>query len=98
LLLCLVPCTLILFVSFLQAGNNEPLIKAAAGLSLIISILSTAMLLDMVLVALKFFGNPFFQHPFWDGFMIFYGLGNFFLGLLIIMIAVRYPGGISAVA
>jgi len=47
--------------------------------------------------ALKISVQLVFAHPFWEGMMILYGLGNATLGILLMVTAVRYPD-LSSVA
>lgn len=90
-LLCLAPGAFCLFIGILKESRNNSREMIAGGVSAVVSILSCAMLADMALAALKITGTAYFRHPFWEGFIMIYGLGNCVIGVMFILIAVSGP-------
>jgi hypothetical protein len=92
-LLCLAPSAFLFFIGFLLGGQERELLMGAVGISVIVSIISAAMLTDMVFLALKISDQAVFTHPLWEGMIILYGLGTMILGIMVLVIAGRCPSG-----
>jgi hypothetical protein len=90
-LLCLAPCSLLLFISLSSGGERNDVITGAAIVSALVSLVSVAMLLDMALSALNLSAQMMFRHPLGEGMMILYGMGTMITGILFLMVVRRLP-------
>jgi hypothetical protein len=91
-LMLLAPCALLLFIALLQKRIEPVLITGAIGISAVVSLLSVAMLLDMVFVALHLYQQAIFAHPYGEGFLILYGMaGTPAIGVILILAGFRFP-------
>jgi hypothetical protein len=89
-LLCLAPCSILLFVSLSSVGERNDLI-ATALVSGFVSLVSAAMLLDKAFFALNLSAQEMFRHPMGEAMMIFYGMGTTIIGILLLMVVRRLP-------
>jgi hypothetical protein len=91
-LMLLAPCALLLFIALLQKREEPVLMKGAIGVSAVVSLLSVAMLVDMISVALHLYQRALFGHPYGEGFLILYGLvGTPAIGVILILAGLRFP-------
>jgi hypothetical protein len=91
-LMLLAPCALLLFIALLQKREEPVLMNGAIGVSAVVSLLSVAMLLDMVFLALHLYQRALFGHPYGEGFFILYGLaGTPAIGVILILAGFRFP-------
>jgi len=93
-LMSLAPSACPLFIVLLQRKKEPELIKAAIGVSAVVSLLSIAMLMDMSFTALHFYQQAVFGHPYGEGFLILYGIvGTPSSGIFLLIIAFRNRDG-----
>lgn len=89
-LLCLAPCSILLFVLLSSVGERNDLITIAV-VSGFVSLVSVAMLLDMASFAMNLFAQAMFRHPIREAMMILYGMGTTIIGILLLMVVRRLP-------
>jgi hypothetical protein len=91
-LLALAPCAFILLIAFFPIVEDRQFIRFSLILTGIIALFPLVLLGDMLCVALSVTGSAYFVHPFWEGFMLLYGIiCSPVIGILLALTARHLP-------